>query len=60
MVNGAYLAANPELAEEFAPVTQRAYRACVADFAPCLNALPRPVTGQTRRTRSASGGASSI
>ncbi|MDM0017911.1 ABC transporter substrate-binding protein [Variovorax saccharolyticus] len=45
MVNGAYLAANPERIRKFAAVTQRAYSACVKDFAPCLDALTASVSG---------------
>ncbi|HEY8707941.1 MAG TPA: ABC transporter substrate-binding protein [Burkholderiaceae bacterium] len=45
VVNGAYLAANPELVRKFVGVTQRAYYACVKDFAPCLQALTASVSG---------------
>lgn len=45
MVNSAYLAANPERVRKFAAVTQRAYEACVKDFAPCLQALTASVSG---------------
>ncbi|MDM0011367.1 ABC transporter substrate-binding protein [Variovorax sp. J22P168] len=45
VVNGAYLAANPERVKNFAAVTQRAYSACVKDFAPCLDALTASVSG---------------
>lgn len=46
-VNGAYLKANPERVRKFAAVTQRAYAACVKDFAPCLDALTASVSGLT-------------
>jgi len=45
VVNGAYLAANPERIKKFAAVTQRAYAACVKDFNPCLQALTSDVSG---------------
>jgi NitT/TauT family transport system substrate-binding protein len=45
IVNGAFLANNPKLAEDFVRITQKAYAACVADFAPCLKALLDQVTG---------------
>jgi NitT/TauT family transport system substrate-binding protein len=45
VVNGAYLAANPERIKQFAAVTQRAYAACVKDFNPCLQALTSDVSG---------------
>lgn len=45
VVNGAYLAANPERMKKFVAVTQRAYAACVKDFAPCLQALSADVSG---------------
>lgn len=45
MVNGAYLKSNPERVKKFASVTQRAYAACVKDFAPCLDALTTSVSG---------------
>lgn len=46
-VNGAYQKANPERVRKFAAVTQRAYAACVKDFAPCLDALTASVSGLT-------------
>ena len=46
-VNNAYLKANPERVRKFAAVTQRAYAACVKDFAPCLDALTASVSGLT-------------
>jgi len=45
VVNGAYLKANPERVKKFAAVTQRAYAACVKDFAPCLEALTASASG---------------
>jgi NitT/TauT family transport system substrate-binding protein len=45
VANGAYLAANPERMKKFVAVTQRAYDACVKDFAPCLQALTSDVSG---------------
>jgi len=45
VVNGAYLKANPERVKKFVAVTQRAYAACVKDFAPCLDALTASVSG---------------
>jgi NitT/TauT family transport system substrate-binding protein len=45
VVNGEYLRKNPKLAEDFVKVTQKAYAACVADFAPCLKALLDQVSG---------------
>ena len=45
VVNGAYLAANPERIRKFVAVTQRAYDACVKDFNPCLQALLGGVSG---------------
>lgn len=45
VANGAYLKANPERVKKFAAVTQRAYAACVKDFAPCLDALTASVSG---------------
>src|SRR6478672_486513 len=48
IVNGAYLAKNPKLVEDFVRITQKAYAACVADFDPCLKALLDQVTGLDR------------
>jgi len=48
IVNGAYLAKNPKLAEDFVRITQKAYAACVADFEPCLNVLLDQVSGLDR------------
>lgn len=39
IVNGAFLAKNPEVAKNFVQVSQRAFAACVADVKPCLAAL---------------------
>ena len=45
IVNGAYLAKNPKLAQDFVRITQKAYAACVADFEPCLKVLLDQVSG---------------
>ena len=45
IVNGAYLAKNPKLVEEFVKIYQKAYAACVADVAPCLKALLDQASG---------------
>src|SRR4051812_6832837 len=45
IVNGAYLAKNPKIAEEFVRVSQKAFAACVTDVAPCLKALLDQVSG---------------
>ncbi len=45
VANGAYLSANPGRMKKFVAVTQRAYAACVQDFAPCLQALTADVSG---------------
>src|ERR1700730_1580952 len=45
IVNGAFLAKNPKLAEDFVRITQKAYAACVADVTPCLKALLDQVSG---------------
>ena len=45
IVNGAYLAKNPKLVEEFVKISQKAYAACVADVAPCLKALLDQASG---------------
>src|SRR5438309_1757630 len=48
IVNGAYLAKNPKLAQNFVRITQKAYAACVADFEPCLKVLLEQVSGLDR------------
>ena len=48
IVNGAYLAKNPKLAQDFVRITQKAYAACVADFDPCLKVLLDQVSGLDR------------
>jgi NitT/TauT family transport system substrate-binding protein len=48
IVNGAFLEKNPKLTEDFVRITQKAYAACVADFAPCLKTLLDQVTGLDR------------
>jgi NitT/TauT family transport system substrate-binding protein len=45
IVNGAFLAKNPKLVEDFVRISQKAYAACVADAAPCLKALLDSVSG---------------
>jgi NitT/TauT family transport system substrate-binding protein len=45
IVNGAYLAKNPKLVEDFVKVSQKAYAACVADVEPCLKALLDQASG---------------
>jgi len=45
VVNGAYMAKNPKLVEDFVRISQKAYAACVADAAPCLKALLDQVSG---------------
>ena len=45
LVNGAYLAKNPKLAEDFVKISQKAFAACVADVAPCLKALLDQASG---------------
>lgn len=45
IANGAYLAAHPDRIKKFTSVTQRAYDACVKDFAPCLDALTASASG---------------
>jgi NitT/TauT family transport system substrate-binding protein len=51
IVNGAFLAKNPKLAEEFVRITQKAYAACVTDAAPCLKALLDQVSGLDRENQ---------
>jgi NitT/TauT family transport system substrate-binding protein len=51
IVNGAFLAKNPKLAEDFVRITQKAYAACVADVAPCLKALLDQVSGLDRENQ---------
>jgi NitT/TauT family transport system substrate-binding protein len=48
IVNGAYLAKNPKLAQDFVRITQKAYAACVANFEPCLKVLLDQVSGLDR------------
>jgi NitT/TauT family transport system substrate-binding protein len=45
IVNGAYLAKNPKLVEDFVKISQKAFAACVADVTPCLKALLDQVSG---------------
>jgi NitT/TauT family transport system substrate-binding protein len=51
IVNGAYLAKNPKLVEDFVKVSQRAFAACVADVEPCLKALLDQVSGLDRENQ---------
>lgn len=48
IVNGDFLEANPELVANFVDVTQRAYRACVDDSSPCIDALLSNASGLQR------------
>lgn len=48
IVNGAYLAKNPKLSEDFVRVTQKAFASCVADVDPCLKALLDAASGLDR------------
>lgn len=48
IVNGDFLEANPELVASFVDVTQRAYRACVDDSSPCIDALLSNASGLQR------------
>src|SRR5439155_1553416 len=50
-VNGAYLAKNPKLVEEFVRISQKAYAACVADVAPCLKALLDQASGHDKENQ---------
>jgi len=52
IVNGAYMAKNPKVVEEFRSGQPEGLCACVADLAPCLKALLDQASGLTRRTRS--------
>jgi NitT/TauT family transport system substrate-binding protein len=45
IVNGAFLAKNPKLVEDFVHITQKAFAACVANVDPCLAALLDQVSG---------------
>jgi len=45
IVNGAFLAKNPKLVEDFVRISQKAFAACVADVDPCLKALLDQVSG---------------
>jgi NitT/TauT family transport system substrate-binding protein len=45
IVNGAFLAKNPKLSEDFIRITQKAFAACVADVDPCLKALLDAASG---------------
>lgn len=45
VVNGAWAAANPAQAKAFVGVTQKAFAACVADAAPCIEAIMAEASG---------------
>src|SRR6202163_3930257 len=45
IVDGAFLAKNPKLVEDFVKISQKAFAACVADVAPCLKALLDQASG---------------
>jgi NitT/TauT family transport system substrate-binding protein len=45
IVNGDYLAKNPEVVKAFTEVSQKAFAACVKDVSPCLQALLASVSG---------------
>ena len=51
IVNGAYLAKNPKLSEDFIRITQKAFAACVADVDPCLKALLDAASGLDRENQ---------
>ncbi len=51
IVNGAYLAKNPKLAEDFVRISQKAFAACVADVAPCLKALLDQASGHDKENQ---------
>lgn len=51
IVNGAYLARNPELVKSFVQVSQRAFQTCVADAKPCLAALMAATSGLDEPTQ---------
>ncbi len=51
IVNGAFLAKNPKLAEDFVHITQKAYAVCVADVTPCLKALLDQASGLDRENQ---------
>jgi NitT/TauT family transport system substrate-binding protein len=46
-----YLKAQPELAKKFVQISQRAFAACVANAAPCLDALFASASGLDRRVQ---------
>src|SRR4029453_10238470 len=51
IVNGAYLAKNPKLVEEFVKISQKAYAACVANVEPCLKALLEQASGHDKENQ---------
>ena len=48
IVNGKFLAANPDVVKNFVQVTQKAYADCAKDPHPCLDSLVRQVSGLKR------------
>ncbi|WP_245560758.1 ABC transporter substrate-binding protein [Fodinicurvata sediminis] len=46
--NGEYMEENPEVVAKFTEISQRAFKACVDDFDPCLDALVENVSGLDR------------
>lgn len=46
--NGVYREENPEVVQKFTEISQRAFKACVEDFEPCLDALVENVSGLDR------------
>lgn len=51
IVNGAFLQAKPAVVASFVKISQAAFAACVADFAPCLKALTEGVSGLDEATQ---------
>ncbi|CAH1653589.1 NitT/TauT family transport system substrate-binding protein [Hyphomicrobiales bacterium] len=51
IVNGAYLAKNEKVVDEFVKISQKAFAACVADVAPCLDALVAATSGLDRQVQ---------
>jgi NitT/TauT family transport system substrate-binding protein len=51
IVNGAFLAKNPKLSEDFIRISQKAFAACVADVDPCLKALLDAASGLDRENQ---------
>lgn len=51
IVNGAFLEKNPETVAKFIAVTQKAFRACADEPAPCIDALLANASGLDRPTQ---------